>query len=69
MNTFTIGSSVLIKRSNMGEGYVLATIIQIDISNHRLLVRWSDEFELHFAEKWIYFEDVLFFKSSNAYKM
>ena len=69
MNTFTIGNSVLIKRTNMEEGFVLATIIEIDISNHRLLVRWSDEFELHYAEKWIYFEDVLIFKSSNAYKM
>ena len=69
MNTFKIGMSVLVPRSNFEQGSIMATITEIDSLNRRLRVRWYDNVVMRHAEKWIFFEDAIILKSSNDCKM
>ncbi len=69
MNTFKIGMSVLVPRTNIEQGNIMATITEIDSLNRRLRVRWYDNVVMRDAEKWILFEDAIIPRSSNDSKM
>ena len=69
MNTFKIGMSVLVPRTNIEQGNIMATITEIDSLNRRLRVRWYDNIVMRDAEKWILFEDAIILRSSNDSKM
>ena len=61
--------SVLVPRTNIEQGNIMATITEIDSLNRRLRVRWYDNIVMRDAEKWILFEDAIILRSSNDSKM